>query len=201
LSVKPPDGLEQDRQKLQQASLQHPKGEHWADLTDLNITCSPQKAKLDDNLAFTVSFKLRGGLRRNYVRSLWEKAYDDHDMGFRVGYWVSLVKRKGRLLSVEVKKDKFVRRGVFFWTRNPELPYRVWATVATEFETILYPKTEEEAQNMLFDVTRTFEVPAKKLGRGQHSVAARVGVKWGKHVFTERGQATAKSPTLKVQIE
>ncbi len=122
-------------------------------------------------------------------------------MGFRVGYWVSLVKRKGRLLSVEVKKDKFVRRGVFFWTRNPELPYRVWATVATEFETILYPKTEEEAQNMLFDVTRTFEVPAKKLGRGQHSVAARVGVKWGKHVFTERGQATAKSPTLKVQIE
>ncbi len=186
---------------MQQASIQHSKGEHWADLTELNIACSPQKAKQDDNLAFTVNFKLRGGLRRNFVRSLWEKAYDEHDMGFRVGYWVSLVKRKGRLLPVEVKKDKFVRRGVFFWTRNPELPYRVWATVATEFETILYPKTEEEAQSMLFDVTRTFEVPAKKLGKGQHSVAAKVGVKWGKHVFTARGEATGKSPTLKVQVE
>src|SRR5436309_15365702 len=121
-------------------------------------------------------------------------------MGLRVGYWVSLVKRKGRLLSVEVKKDKFVRRGVFFWTRNPELPYRVWATVATEFETILYPKTEQEAQDMLFNVTRNFEIPAKTLGPGQHSLDAKVRVKWGKHIFTEGGESTGKTTPVRVRV-
>jgi hypothetical protein len=115
---------------------------------------------------------------------------------------VTLFKHRGRLLpGTELKKDKFVRRAVFFWTRNPELPHRVWATVATEFETILYPKTEEEAQNMLFNVTRNFEIPAKELGNGEHSLDAKVKVKWGKHIFTERGEATGKTPPCKLQIE
>jgi hypothetical protein len=100
-----------------------------------------------------------------------------------------------------VKRDKFVRRAVFFWTRNPELPYRVWATVATEFETILYPKTEEEAQGMLFNVTRNFEIPAKEFGRGEHSLDAKVRVKWGKHIFTETGEVVGKTPPCKLRVD
>ena len=119
-----------------------------------------------------------------------------------MGYWVTLVKRRpGPIPGVEVKRDKFVRRAVFFWTRNPELPYRVWATVATEFETILYPKTEEEAQGMLFDVTRSYEIPAKSLGSGRHSLEAKVRVKWGKHIFTERGDVSSRSPSHKVSVD
>jgi len=165
------------------------------------MTASPEKAKIDDNIAFTVNFKLSGGLRRNFVRRLWEVSYDERDMGLRMAYRVELVKQRSKLLSTELKKDKFVRRGVFFWTRNPELPYRVWATVATEFETILYPKTEEEAQAMLFDVTRSFELPASKLGKGQHTLEARIHAKWGKHVFTERGEANGKTPAIKISVE
>ena len=73
--------------------------------------------------------------------------------------------------------------------------------MATEFETILYPKTEEEAQGMLFDVIRSFEIPAKSLGQGQHSLESKVRVKWGKHVFTERGEATARASAVKVRVE
>ena len=119
-----------------------------------------------------------------------------------MAYRVDLSKLRSKLLLPAVlKRDRFVRRGVFFWTRNPELPYRVWATIATEFETILYPKTEEEAQKMLFDVTRSFELPASKLGKGQHTLEAKVHAKWGKHIFTERGEATAKTPGIKIRIE
>lgn len=165
------------------------------------MSASPEKAKLADNLAFTVSFKLDGGIRRNFVRRLWEVAYDEHDLGLRMAYRVELLKQKSKLLTSNLKQDRFVRRGVFFWTRNPELPYRVWATVATEFETILYPKTEEEAQAMLFDVTRSFELPASKLGTGQHTLEAKVHAKWGKHIFTERGEASAKTPSIKMRVE
>ncbi len=185
-----------------QASIQRIKGEHWASIADPTISVSPQNAKLDDGLAFTIGFKLEGGIRRNFVRRLWEAAYDEHDLGLRMAYRVELYKQRSRILpGAELKRDKFVRRGVFFWTRNPELPYRVWATIATEFETILYPKTEEEAQHMLFDVTRTFELPANSLGKGQHSLEAKIHAKWGKHIFTERGEASAKTPAFKIRID
>ena len=185
-----------------QTPVQRIKREPWATIDIVTLTCSPLRAKPDDTLAVTVNCSLKGGIRRNFVRRLWEAAYDEHDLGLRMGYWVTLLKHRPRPVpSVEVKRDKFVRRAVFFWTRNPELPYRVWATVATEFETILYPKTEEEAQGMLFDVVRSFEIPAKTLGRGQHSLEAKIRVKWGKHIFTERGEATGKSPAVKVRIE
>src|SRR5437879_4925918 len=42
-----------------QSSLERVKGEQWASIQDLTITASPQLAKLDDNLAFTVGFKLK----------------------------------------------------------------------------------------------------------------------------------------------
>ncbi len=184
-----------------QSAVERKKGEQWAIIEDAAITVSPERAKLDDNLAVTVTYKLNGGIRRNFVRRLWEVSYDEHDLGLRMMYRVELAKQRSKLLSTTLKKDKFVRRGVFFWTRNPELPYRVWATVATEFETILYPKTEEEAQSMLFDLTRSFELSALQLGKGQHVLEAKVHAKWGKHVFTERGEASGKTPTAKVAVE
>lgn len=185
-----------------QSSIQRKKGEQWAAIEQASVSVSPEHAKLDDNLAFTVSFKLNGGIRRNFVRRLWEAAYDERDLGLRMAYRVELSRQRSKLLpSAELKRDMFVRRGVFFWTRNPELPYRVWATIATEFETILYPKSEEEAQSMLFDVTRSFEVPASTLGKGQHALEAKVHAKWGKHIFTESGEAAAKTSSAKITVE
>ncbi|TMI41923.1 hypothetical protein E6H23_05900 [Candidatus Bathyarchaeota archaeon] len=182
-------------------TLARMEGPQWARIEDTAILCSPQKAKLDDNLAITVNFKLNGGIRRNFTRDLWEKAYDEHDAGLLMIFWVELLRNRP-LLSKPIKTDKFKRRAIFFWTRNPELPYRVWMTVATEFETILYPKTEVEAQDMLFSVTRNFELPAKELGQGKHDLSAKIKVRWGRHVFTERGTTSGKTEApVTVEIE
>ena len=182
-------------------TLARMEGPQWARIEDTAILCSPQKAKLDDNLAITVNFKLNGGIRRNFTRDLWEKAYDEHDAGLLMIFWVELLRNRP-LLSKPIKTDKFKRRAIFFWTRNPELPYRVWMTVATEFETILYPKTEVEAQDMLFSVTRNFELPAKELGQGKYDLSAKIKVRWGRHVFTERGTTSGKTESpVTVEIE
>src|SRR3989475_10419776 len=118
-----------------------------------------------------------------------------------MAYRVDLSKQRAKVLpGAELKREKFVRRGVFFWTRNPELPYRVWATIATEFETILYPKTEEEAQIMLFVVTRNFALPASKLGKGHHTLEAKAPAKWSKPVCTDIGDTTATTPALKTDV-
>lgn len=172
----------------------------WARIEQVTLKCSSEKAKVDDNLAFTVGFRLDGIVRRNFHQKFWEAAYDQHDGGLRMAFRVDLRKSGVRLLAKPLKEEKFVRRAVFFWTRNPEIPHRVWMTVATEFETILYPKTEEEAREMMFNVTRSFEIPAISLGKGDHSLNVNVHAKWGKHVFTERGEASAKSAPLRVQV-
>lgn len=172
----------------------------WARIENVTVKCSPSNPKIDDNLAFTVGFRLDGVVRRNFHQKFWEAAYDQHDGGLRMAFKAELHKSGLRLLAKPLKEEKFVRRAVFFWTRNPELPHRVWMTVATEFETILYPKTEEEAREMMFNVTRSFELPASSLGKGNHTLGASVSAKWGKHVFTERGEASGKSPSLKIQI-
>jgi len=44
-------------------------------------------------------------------------------------------------------------------------------------------------------------LPASALGKGNHNLGASVSAKWGKHVFTERGEASGKSPSLKIQID
>ncbi len=44
-----------------QTSIPRVKGEPWAEIDDAIVSCSPQKAKVDDSLAITVNFKLKGG--------------------------------------------------------------------------------------------------------------------------------------------
>lgn len=172
----------------------------WARIEQVNLKCTPERAKLDDNLAFTVGFRLDGVVRRNFHQKFWEAAYDQHDGGLRMAFRVDLRRSGVRLLAKPLKEEKFVRRAVFFWTRNPEIPHRVWMTVATEFETILYPKTEEEAREMMFNVTRSFELPASSFGRGSHGLIANASAKWGKHVFTERGEASGKSAPFTIHV-
>src|SRR5260370_8069251 len=99
------------------------KGEQWASIEDLTTAASPQLAKLDDNLALTVGFKLKVGIRRNFVRPLWQKAYDEHDLGLRMAYRVDLSKQRAKVLpEPELKRKKFLRRGPLSCTRNPAPP-------------------------------------------------------------------------------
>src|SRR2546425_5241506 len=102
-------------------TLARMEGPQWARIEDTAMLCSPQKAKLDDNLAITVNFKLNGGIRRNFTRDLWEKAYHEHDAGLLMIFWVELL-RNPPLLSKPLKTDKFKRRAIFFWTTNPQPP-------------------------------------------------------------------------------
>src|SRR5258708_32925909 len=93
-----PDGLDREALNGLQSSLERMKGEQWASIEDLTITASPQLAKLDDSLALTVVFKLKGGIRRNFVRPLWEKAYDKHDLGLRMADRVDLSKPRANVM-------------------------------------------------------------------------------------------------------
>src|SRR5436309_7614527 len=118
-------------------TLARMEGHQWARIEDNAILGSPQKAKLDDNLAITVKFRLNGGIRRNFTRDLWEKAYDEHDAGLLMIFWVELLRNRP-LLSKPIKTDKSKRRAIFFWTRNPELPNVAGMTLATGLGTICH---------------------------------------------------------------
>jgi len=77
---------------------------------------------------------------------------------------------------------------------QPEIPHRVWMTVATEFETILYPKTEEEAR---YDVQCDKELRATRqlAWKGDHSLGASVSAKWG-NMSSQNGERPQASRLL-----
>jgi hypothetical protein len=95
-----------------------------------------------------------------------------------------------------------VRRARFYWSRDPDLPYRIWAAIVHEDGGApIIPVSVEDARTKLFDVVKRFEIPAKSLGRGTRKLVASVDVAWGRRTYIEKGKISGKSRPVEVKIE
>ena len=97
---------------------------------------------------------------------------------------------------------KEVRRGSFYWSRDPDLPYRIWVMVMPEDGGApQIPQNVEDAKSKMLDFSKSFEIPAAKLGRGKHWLAGSASVTWGRRSFIEKGKVSARSNPVAVEIE
>jgi len=100
----------------------------------------------------------------------------------------------------EVKKE--VRKASFYWSRDPDLPYRIWAMIVPEDGgPPKIPVSVEDAKSKMLDVEKEFRIPASSLGQGRHRLVADATGKWGRRSFIEKGEANSKSKPLVIQIE
>src|SRR6202050_2838485 len=87
-----------------------------------------------------------------------------------------------------------VRRARFYWSRDPDLPYRIWAAIVHEDGGApIIPVSVEDARLKLFDIVKRFDAPAKSLGRGTHRLVASVDLSWGRRTYIEKGKTSGKS--------
>ncbi|HYZ95057.1 MAG TPA: hypothetical protein VE524_00420, partial [Nitrososphaeraceae archaeon] len=105
--------------------------------------------KSNDLILFSLSLKINGKIRELFNQSLWEKAYNKFDNTFRITINVDLKSGNKILYSI-----KFVKKAVFFWTRNPRIPHRIWIFIVRD-DSPFYPESEEEAKSLLFDIEKT----------------------------------------------
>ena len=147
----------------------------------------------DQPLTLRLSFKIEGAIREAFVQKNWEKAYNKHDNGFRMTIEVDVKSGRKKVMPL-----KFVRKAALFWTRNPKIPYRIWVSVVKD-DTPYYPLTVEEAQSLLFDVNKVFELSGTDLASGAQRLSADIRVHWGKHEYTEPTEISAKSNEVELR--
>ena len=94
---------------------------------------------------------------------------------------------------------KFVRKAVFFWTRNPKIHHRIWIFIVKD-DTPFYPESEEEAKSLLFDIDKVVELKTSAITDKVSTLYANVTISWGKHNFTEPTKLIGKSNEEKIQL-
>lgn len=166
-------------------------------LADLKIILDKGTVGADDEVGLTVGFRVVGGLRESFAPNVWTMAWEDNDKLVRLMMESSV--SSGKRLATTGKE---VRRARFYWSRDPDLPYRIWTAVVHEDGGApIIPTSVDDARSKLLDVVKRFEIPAGSLGRGTHSLVAGVDVAWGRRTYIEKGRAAAKSKPVEVRVE
>lgn len=185
--------------------LKNRRGEYsWRQtgLEGVRVITDKKSYSTDDMVTANLAFRVVGGLREAFHPDVWTVAWEDFDKVLRLTMRMSLGVRQGlltRKLS-EIKKE--VRKASFYWSRDPELPYRIWAMVVPEDGGApKIPRSVEDAKAEMFDVEKTFRFPASALGSGRHRLVGSAYASWGRRSFIEKGSASSKSKPLVIEVE
>lgn len=166
-------------------------------LADVSIILDKGAVSLDEDIGITVGFRVVGGLRESLAPNVWTMAWEDNDKLVRL--MMDTTVSSGKRLATTGKE---VRRARFYWSRDPDLPYRIWAAIVHEDGGApIIPVSAEDARSKFLDVTKRFDAPAKSLGRGTHRLVASVNVAWGRRTYIEKGKVSGKSKPVEVRIE
>ena len=157
---------------------------------------------LAETINANIGFRIVGGLREAFHPDVWTVAWEDFDKILRLTLRVGL-KSQGGLGSrklAEIRKE--VRRASFYWSRDPDLPYRIWAMIVPEDGgPPKIPRSVEDARGKMLDVEKEFQIPASELGQGSRKIVAEAIGKWGRRSFIEKGEVASKSKPLVIQID
>lgn len=185
-------------------SLMNRRGEYsWraTTLADLSLIPESRDYKLDDTVRINVGFRILGGLRESFIPDVWTVAWEDNDKMIRLRMEVSL--RKGGLGRTKLATTgKEVRRAKFYWSRDPDLPYRIWTAIIHEDGSApILPESVEDAKSKFLDVVKRFEIPASTLGPGSHRIYGLVDVGWGRTSYLEKGSLSGKTFPVELKVE
>jgi hypothetical protein len=166
-------------------------------LANVSIILDKGTVSLGENIGLSVGFRVVGGLRESFAPNVWTIAWEDNDKLVRL--MMDTTVSSGKRLATSGRE---VRRARFYWSRDPDLPYRIWAAIVHEDGGApIIPISVEDARFKFLDVVKRFDVPAKSLGRGTHKLVANVNIAWGRRVYIEKGKASGKSKPVEVKVE
>ncbi|MDV3243805.1 MAG: hypothetical protein LYZ66_01365 [Nitrososphaerales archaeon] len=171
-------------------------------LANVKLMTDRKSYSRSDKIVANLGFKVVGGLREAFHPDVWTVSWEDFDKIIRLTMGASLVMKRGPLAKKLARVKKSVRKASFYWSRDPDLPYRIWAMIIPEDGgPPKIPLNVEDAKSKMLDFTESFKVPASALGPGKHALGASAYVKWGRHSFIEKGDASAKAKPVVVEVE
>jgi len=171
-------------------------------LSQLNLVADKKSYSISETIRINASFKITGGLRQAFHPDVWTVAWEDFDKILRLTL-KTVVRSQGVMRSHKLgETKKQMRKASFYWSRDPDLPYRIWAMIVPEDGgPPLIPRSVEDAKSKMLDVEKEFQIPASALGTGSHKLVAHANAKWGRRSFIEKGEVSSSTKPLVVQIE
>jgi len=155
-----------------------------------------------DTVAANLEFRVIGGLREAFHPDVWTVAWEDFDKILRLTTKISLEVQRSLVTRKITEAKKEVRKASFYWSRDPDLPYRIWAMIIPEDGgPPKIPRSVEDAKSKMFDVEKSFKFPASALGPGKHRLVGSASATWGRRSFIEKGSASSRSKPLVVEVE
>jgi hypothetical protein len=145
-------------------------------------------------MEMSLDFSIEGLIRDVFVQKNWERAYNKHDNYLRLSINLD-IKNNGKVVDT----IKLIRKGVFFWTRNPKINHRIWIMIVKDEEPF-YPLEEEEARRQLFEFHKDLEIALESLSKGKNNISILVRLSWGKHDFIEKSQISKESNTVLIDL-
>ena len=157
----------------------------------------------DESVIVNLGFRVVGGLRESFIPDVWTVAWEENDKLIRLTMNASLSLLRGRVLSRRIATiGKTVRKAKFYWSRDPDLPYRIWSAIIHEDGSApIIPTSVEDAKAKFLDITKQLEIPARALGRGKHAMVGSAKVSWGRRIYIEKGTVSGRSKRIEIVIE
>lgn len=168
-------------------------------IKNIKLELSNQEIKSDELTNFNVNFRISGDLRDCLEQESCEEAYNLGDTYIRITCTIDLFKKK-LSSNKKIKTDKFVRKATFYWTRNPELPYRIWILVVQENYEPIVPQDILSAKSFMFDFNKSYNFTGSDLGSGTHEIMAKVKIKWTRHSLIGQSSVSQTSNVVKIVV-
>lgn len=168
----------------------------------VSITTDKRSYGENETIKVNLGFRIVGGLREAFHPDIWTVAWEDFDKVLRLTMKLTLNKQRGVGARKLVEMKKEVRKASFYWSRDPDLPYRIWVMVMPEDGgPPQIPKNVEDAKSKMLDGEKEFQIRASDLGPGSHRIFASMAGRWGRRSFIEKGEVAGKSKPMVVRVE
>lgn len=143
----------------------------------LTSQANPTYFRTTQSTVFTTSFKVLGDARNNFTPQNWVTAYFAGRRSYTITYKISIREDVRFWFDKEiVSTQTYVRTATFVsGTGMPEL---WWVKITLEDGRVVVPKTVAEAQSLMFDVGKSYNILGSKLGTGTHKLFARIEANW-----------------------
>ncbi len=172
-------------------------------IADFELIPEKKSFERDESVVVNIGFRVIGGLRESFVPDVWTVAWEENDKLIRLTFDAKISLLRGGVIARRIASiGRTVRKAKFYWSRDPDLPYRIWSAIIHEDgSSPIIPTSVEDAKAKFLDITKRLEIPARTLGRGTHTVTGFAKVSWGRRIFIEKGAASGKSKGVKIAVE
>ncbi len=170
-------------------------------LEDVQLLPEKKEYPSGDPIVLNVGFRVVGGLREAFNPDVWTVAWEDFDKTLRLTTRTEVVASRGPFRKKLSEPRREVRKASLYWSRDPDLPYRIWPLVVPEDGgSPKIPLNVEDAKSKMFDFVRRFDVPSGSLGAGSHKLTGVASVSWGRRSYIEKGRAAGRARPVVINV-